>query len=99
MFHKGFRLTPVAIASIVLCQSVALAQEAVLPAVTVTGATEKSAVPESNRLGVPLTETAQAVTIIDAELIRAQEARNLDEVLTNAGGRPGDALVLILSLL
>lgn len=85
MFLKNFRLTPLAMASIVLCHSAALAEDAVLPAVTVSGAKDAT-VPQSNRLGVPLTETAQAATIIDAELIRAQEARNIDDVLTNAPG-------------
>lgn len=60
--------------------------EAALPAVTVSGAAHKHSVAESNRLGVTLRETPQAATVIGADLIRAQGAYRLEEVLRNAPG-------------
>ena len=94
MFYKGFRLTPLALASIVLCQPAAYAQsqaqsqaqDNVLATVNVVADRDRAAVAQSNRLGIPLAETAQAATVVTSELIRDQEARGLDQVLNNVPG-------------
>ncbi|WP_374586168.1 TonB-dependent siderophore receptor [Pseudoduganella sp.] len=75
---------PFALAVLALVPAAASAQDAVLPSVSVVA--QRAPAAQSNRLGATLAETPQAGTIVDAALIREQEARNLDQVLSNVPG-------------
>lgn len=75
---------PFALAVLALVPAAASAQDAVLPSVSVVA--NRAPAAQSNRLGTTLAETPQAGTIVDAALIREQEARNLDQVLANVPG-------------
>lgn len=86
MSSKYFKLTPMAIACALAWHTPSFAQDAVLPTITVKSGADKAVVPESNRLGVSLKETPQSVTVVDADLIRAQNATNINEVVTNVPG-------------
>ncbi len=81
---KHVRMKPIAAVCAALCHASVLAQEAELPQVIVIGT--KSMLSEANRLGIGVQDTPQAVSVIDSDLIRAQNADTLEEVLRNVPG-------------
>lgn len=83
MLSKHCKLTPVAFVCAALFHPAVSAQDQVLQAVVVTGT---STPPDANRLGVGIQETPQAITAINAELMRAQGMDSLEDVMANVPG-------------
>ncbi|HYD81469.1 MAG TPA: TonB-dependent siderophore receptor [Paucimonas sp.] len=84
MFSKYLKLTPIAMVCAALGHSAAFAQTATLPTVLVSAA--KSTPPDANRLGVGVLETPQAITAINADLMRAQSMDSLEDIMQNVPG-------------
>jgi len=87
MLMKSFKLTPIAMACALTYPALVLAEEAAtLPPVVVTDTATQAPMPETNRLGLSARETPQAATVIDAGMIKAQNADRLEDVLRNVPG-------------
>lgn len=81
MFSKSFGLKLNVAIYAAWCHASVLAQESKLPQVIIIG--HQSVLPESNRLGVSAQDTPQSISVIGSDLIRAQNAITLEEVLRN----------------
>jgi iron complex outermembrane recepter protein len=79
--------TRIAVAcTLALLAAPALAQEAAAKLEQVQVAGARSTPSDANRLGVGVQDTPQALTVIGAELMRAQGVDNLEQVLLNVPG-------------
>lgn len=83
MLSKHCKPTPIALVCAVLFHPAAWALD-ILPTVHVVGA--MSTPPDANRLGVSIRDTPQAITAINADLMRAQGMDSLEDVMLNVPG-------------
>lgn len=82
-----FKLTPIAVACALAYPALSMADEATtLAPVVVSDTVTQAPVAESNRLGTSLRETPQAISVVGAEEIRAQNADRLEDVLRTVPG-------------